>query len=404
MGIAGESCRRVHQAATKTKLMIAGLHPTALPERTLREEAVDFVCQGEGPLTIRGLLDLLRVGGDDTSAIPGLWYRKGGQILATPPAPIIRDLDTELFGCAWDLLPMDKYRAHNWHCFDHIDQRSPYAAIYTSLGCPFGCHFCCVNTLFGERGIRYRGIPSVIEEIDLLVSQYGVKNIKILDELFVLKRDRVEQFCDLLIQRDYDLNIWAYARVDTVTPELLKKLRRAGVRWLCYGFESASQRVRDGVSKGFSDEEMSRAIEWTRQAGIYIIANYMVGLPDDDLETMQQTLEQAKRYRFEFFNLYCTMAYPGSSLYGEALKQGWTLPDTWDGFAQLGPETLPLPTKHLTAGQVLAFRDRAFTEYFSDPAYLAMIRRKFGPQVEAHIHQMLAKRIRRKHAEGAQVQ
>jgi hypothetical protein len=86
------------------------------------------------------------------------------------------------------------------------------------------------------------------------------------------------------------------------------------------------------------------------------------------------------------------------------LKQGWTLPDTWDGFAQLGPETLPLPTKHLTAGQVLAFRDRAFTEYFSDPAYLAMIRRKFGPQVEAHIHQMLAKRIRRKHAEGAQVQ
>jgi anaerobic magnesium-protoporphyrin IX monomethyl ester cyclase len=373
-----------------------GLHPTALPEQTLREEDVDFVCQGEGPATLRGLLDVLRAGRDDYAGVPGLWHRRGDQVAHYPPAPLIQNLDEELGGVAWDLLPMQKYRAHNWHCFDHIHQRSPYAVIYSSLGCPYGCHFCCINALFGKRGIRYRGIPNVVAEIDLLVQQYGVKNIKILDELFVLKRDRVEEFCDLLIPRGYDLNFWAYARVDTVDRELLFRLRKAGVRWLAYGFESASNKVRDGVSKGFSEEQMERAIRWTQEAGIYIIANYMVGLPDDTEETMAQTLAEAKRYNFEFLNLYCTMAYPGSKLYGQAKAEGWKLPETWDAYSQLGYATQPLPTKHLTAAQVLSFRDRAFVDFFADPAYLEMIRSKFGRDVADHLQTMTEVKLKRK--------
>lgn len=396
MGVAGDICRQIRRAAPRTKILLAGLHVSALPERTLREEEVDFVCQGEGPLTICGLLGVLRERGTDCGRVPGLWYRRGEQILFTQPAPLIQDLDAELPAVPWDLLPMDKYRAHNWHCFDHLDRRSPYAVIYTSLGCPHGCHFCCINALFGKRGIRYRGIPSVIEEIDLLVQKYGVKNIKILDELFVLKRDRVEQFCDLLIPRGYDLNFWAYARVDTVDPQLLQKLRRAGVRWLCYGFESASTKVRKDVAKGFSDEQMDLAIRWTREAGIHIIANYMVGLPEDTAETMQATLDEAQRYNFEFFNLYCTMAYPGSKLYDQARANGWALPETWDGYSQLGYDTWPLPTNHLAAADVLAFRDRAFLAYYTNPAYAQMIEAKFGPAVVAHVKNMSSLRLKRR--------
>lgn len=398
MVVAGETCRAIRAAAPGVPLMLSGLHVTALPERTMREEAVDFVCQGEGPTTIRALLDVLRAGGGDLAGVPGLWYREGGAIRHTDAAPLITDLDAELPGVAWDLLPMDKYRAHNWHCLDAMDRRSPYAVIYTSLGCPFGCHFCCINALFGKRGIRYRGMPDVVEEIDLLVTKYGVRNIKILDELFVLKRDRTEEFCDLLIARGYDLNFWAYARVDTVDPEILKKLRRAGVRWLAYGFESASSRVRDDVSKGFKPQQMEDAIRWTREAGIHIMANYMVGLPEDDAASMRATLDEAMAYNFEYLNLYCAMAYPGSRLYDEAVAAGWSLPEAWDGYSQLGRDTLPLPTKHLTAGEVLAFRDRAFIEYFSNPAYLAMIREKFGPRAEEHIRRMLGVKMVRRHA------
>ena len=397
MTAAGAICSAVREAAPDVKQMLGGLHVSALPERTLREEAVDFVCRGEGPRTIHGLLEKLRAGESDYAGVPGLWYQSNGQVIANEPAPLIRDLDTDLPGAAWDLLPMDRYRAHNWHCFDHIGARSPYAVIYTSLGCPFRCHFCCINALFGRSGIRYRGIDQVVDEIDLLVRDYGVRNIKILDELFVLKLDRVERFCDLLIERGYDLNIWAYARVDTVNPRILAKLRRAGVRWLAYGFESASQRVRDGVEKRVSPEAVENAIRWTKQAGIHIIANYIVGLPDDDEDTMRQTLEEAERHNFEFFNIYCAMAYPGSKLYERALAEGWPLPEAWHGYSQLGAETLPLPTRRLTSAQVLRFRDEAFRRYHSRPEYIEMIRRKFGPEVVEHIREMLKVRITRRY-------
>ena len=393
-------CNAINQLAPDVAQMLAGLHVSALPERTLREEQVDFVCQGEGPQTIRPLLKALKAQSGNYTNIPGLWYQKGQTIFANRPAPLIQDLDTHLPSVAWDLLPMDKYRAHNWHCFGDLDTRKPYAVIYTSLGCPYNCSFCCINSLFGRNTIRYRSIGQVIEEIDLLVEKYNVRTIKISDELFVLKKSRVEQFCDMLIERDYGLNIWAYARVDTVNPALLSKLRAAGVRWLAYGFESASNSVRDGVDKGFASQAMANAIRWTQQAGIYIIANYILGLPDDDLKTMRQTLKEAKMHNFEYLNLYCAMAYPGSQLYQQALAQGPALPPTWNGYSQLGQETFPLATKYLTAKQVLRFRDQAFVEYYSRPEYLAMVRQKFGPRVEAHIYAMLEHKIKRKQYDG----
>ena len=411
MTAAGAICSAIGRCAPQVKRMLGGLHVSALPERTLREEDVDFVCQGEGPYTLRALLAKLRAGDEDYRDVPGLWYFAGSparktaagdraeaQVVANAPAALITDLDAELPGVAWDLLPMDRYRAHNWHCFDHIDRRQPYAVIYTSLGCPYRCEFCCINALFGRPGIRYRSPESVLAEIDLLVRRYGVRNIKVIDELFVLDAARVERICDLLIERGYDLNFWAYARVNTVKPALLEKMKRAGFNWLAYGFESASEKVRDAVGKQSTDEQTERAIRWTRQAGIYIIANFIFGLPEDDYQTMRQTLAMAKEHNFEFVNFYCAMAYPGSRLYQRALAEGWPLPRRWHGYSQFGEETLPLPTRYLSAGEVLAFRDWAFVDYFSDSRYQQMILHKFGQPVLDHIRQMLSYKMVRKYA------
>jgi len=214
----------------------------------------------------------------------------------------------------------------------------------------------------------------------------------------VLKRDRVERICDLLIERGYDLNFWVYARVDTVEPDLLVKMKRAGFNWLAYGFESASQRVRDGVGKRSTDDRTAEAIAWTRRAGIHIIANFIFGLPDDDLDTMAETLAMAKAHNFEFANFYCAMAYPGSKLYERALAEGWALPERWHQYAQFGEDTLPLPTKHLSAGEVLRFRDRAFVDYFSDERYQRMIRETFGEEALDHIGRMLEHKMVRKFA------
>lgn len=401
MTAAGRILRRLQGKLPNSKTLLYGIHPSALPERTLREEPVDFVCRGECFYTLLDLLHLLKSKGGQIQDYPieGLWYLSGDQLISQGWGKLVNPVD-DLPMVAWDLLPMDKYRAHNWHCFGHLDRRTPYATVYTSLGCPFHCTYCNIHALYGEKSfIRFRSPQKVIAELDWLVQNYGVKHIKFLDELFALKERRVHELCDLLIQRNYDLNIWAYARIDTVNEGLLKKMKQAGINWLAYGIESGNKSVRKHVIKGqFGQDTISRIVKMTHAAGIHIIGNFMFGLPEDTFETMQETLDMAKALALEYVNFYTTMAYPGSQLYNEAVEKGIQLPSTWSGYSQFSEDTLPLPTQHLSSAEVLRFRDNAFKEYYSNPPYLKMINKKFGGETVEHIKQMLTHTIPRKFA------
>jgi len=297
---------------------------------------------------------------------------------------------------------MDRYRAHNWHCFDHINERSPYASMHTTLGCPYRCTFCCINAPFGKPSYRLWHPDTVIQEIDTLVTKYGVKNIKFVDEMFVLNESHVIGICDRIIERGYDLNIWAYARVDTVKDEFLEKLKRAGFNWLALGIESGSKHVRDGALKKFADQDVIHTVRKIQNAGIYVLGNFIFGLPDDTLESMGETLDLAVELNCEFANFYSAMAYPGSKLYGMALEKDWPLPEKWHHYSQHGYETLPLPTDHLSAAEVLRFRDEAFTRYFTGGRYLDMLRKKFGQEVVAHTQRMTKIRLKRKLLESRQ--
>src|SRR5262249_37990826 len=300
----------------------------------------------------------------------GLCYWADGVLSVTEPAPLVKKLDEEIPEVAWDLLPMHKYRAHNWHCFGDLE-RQPYASLYTTFGCPYRCSFCCIQAPFksGEReagwkdsvnSYRFWTPGAVIAQIDKLVTEYGVKNIKIADEMFVLNPRHVHGICDAIIERGYDLNIWAYARVDTVKDDMLDKLKRAGFNWLAFGIEAANEGVLTDVDKRYRVDEVHDTIRKVKAAGINIIGNYIFGLPEDTIDTMQETLDLALDLECEFANFYCAMAYPGSPLYHQALARGWRLPATWSGYSQHAVETLPLPTRHLPAGDVLRFRDDAF--------------------------------------------
>lgn len=395
---AGEILRFHAELAPDQPRLIMGLHPSAMPERTMQDEQVDFLCQGEGFYTLPPLLEALK-SGDDRRDIPGLWYRDQGRIVSNPRPPVWEDLDT-LPPPAWDMLPMTRYRAHNWHCFGDIGDRSPYGVIYTSLGCPFQCTFCCINSLFGgKHRIRYRDPDLVIDEIGSMVETYGIRNFKLIDEMFVLKRDHVRRFCDNIIRRGYDLNIWAYARVNTVNRELLAKMKRAGIHWVAYGFESGSKRVLEDVTKGYELEKVMDVVRMTYDEGLHICANFIFGLPEDDFDSMQETLNLATEINAEWANLYSTMAYPGSALYEQAVKDNLPLPDCWEGYSQYSYECRPLPTKHLSGGQVLSFRDYAFDAYHRNPRYLDMLDRKFGPRAAEYMRQITKHSLKRKYAE-----
>ncbi len=387
--------------------LVMGTHPSALPKRTLLEEPYTYVCQGEGPATILGLILALRASRHRLREVPGLWHMEEGNPVGNAPAPLMTNLDRDLPGQAWDLLDMRRYRAHNWHCFGNPEARSPYASLQTSLGCPFTCSFCCINAPFGTPMLRTWSPENVIGQIDRLVHEYGVSNIKIPDEMFVLNRRHVIGICDRIIERGYRLNIWAYARVDTVQDEVLEKLARAGFSWLGLGIESGSQHVRDGVEKGrFGEREIVATVNRIRSYGIHVAANYIFGLPDDTLDSMRATLDLALTLNTEWANFYCAMAYPGSPLYGLAKQKHWVLPDDpggpgWIGYSQHAYECMPLPTDSLRATQVLDVRDRAFHEYFTHPQYREMVRRTFGQAVVQHVEDMCRHHVRRRHHEAA---
>jgi len=294
-----------------------------------------------------------------------------------------------------------EFAVYNFQCAPHDNYFAEFMCV----------HNCCIQAPFksGERQLglkettnsyRFWSVDSVMAQIDTLVQRYGVRNIKIADEMFVLHPKHVLGICDAIIARGYDLNIWAYARVDTVREEMVDQLKRAGFHWLAFGIEAANERVRTDVQKGFGQDDIFRTIERVRVAGINVIGNYIFGLPEDDLDTMQQTLDLALELNCEFANFYSTMAYPGSALYELAMKEGWPLPERWSGYSQHAVDTLPLPTKHLPASEVLRFRDHAFQVYFSSPRYLEMVERKFGPATVAHIRQMASYTLERQHAAG----
>lgn len=385
------------QCASVPTLLIGG-HVSALPEETLQLTQADYACQGEGTITSFELWQSLN-GKLPLAEVRGLVRRgENGTVVYGPKAPISEDLDADLHGNVWHLLPMAKYRAHNWQCFGDLGARQPYASIYTTLGCPYRCVFCCINAPFDSNRYRKRSPEAVVEEVAHLYHTYGVKTFKIIDEMFVLQKRHYEAICEGLATLPFaaELNIWAYARVDTVRDDTLPLLRKAGIRWLALGIESGSEVVRDGAKKSFSQDDIRHIVKSIQAADISVIGNFIFGLPDDDENAMQQTLDLALELQCEFVNLYCAMAYPGSGLYVQAKTLGWELPKTWSGFSQHSYDCQPLPTNHISAATVLKFRDDAFHRYFSDEPYLQMVAQKFGPETRAHIEEMASTRLKRR--------
>ena len=296
--------------------------------------------------------------------------------------------------------------AYSWHTFGRLETINSYASLQTSLGCPFKCTFCCINAPFERNTIRFWSPKHIIGQVKTLVEDYNITNIKIPDEMFVLNPKQVTGICDEIINSGYGkvLNFWAYARIDTLNDdEMLKKMLKAGIRWLALGIESSSKHVRDGVVKGrFDNFDIEGIVKKVRDMGFYVGANYIFGLPDDNFDSMKETLDLSLRVNSEWSNFYSGMAYPGSQLYPMAKNKKWTLPDDkngpgWIGYSQHSYETLPLRTEHIKGSEVLEFRDKAFNTYFKNQNYLSMIKKTFGDHTVSHIEKMSSHKLKRKH-------
>lgn len=409
--------RLVKAAAPETPICFVGSHTSALPLEVLSLPEVDFVLLNEGVYALHNLLETdLQTGLD---RVRGIGWKDGGVPRLNPPERVVPQdrMDEDLPGYAWDLLPyrerpLDLYRAHFWHAEFNHDLRTPFAALYTSLGCRFKCDFCMINIVnrvdngsnvvsADSPNMRFWSPAFIAREFEKLAGM-GVRTIRISDEMFFLNKAYYEPLLTTLAERDYGLRLWSYSRIDTVRAKYLELFRKAGIQWLALGVEAANQHIRREVSKGtFAEVNIREVVREIRGADINIIANYIFGFPDDTLDTMQQTLDLALELNTEMANMYPCQALPGSPLHRTAQQNGWKLPDSYAGYAFLSYDSQPLPTKHLTAAQVLGFRDRAWQTYFSNPAYLALVERKFGAQQRKNVEAMARIQLRRRLLEPA---
>ena len=389
-----------------------GAHPSALPEKTLQDDPTAFVVKGEGPITLEKFLNLKYVEYVDElnlRQIPGLCFisNHDKKIQINAPAPLLMNLDEELPEMAWDLLPMDKYRTHNWHSWTNENQVAPFASLYTSLGCPFQCTFCMINAPFNDgdnknNRFRHWSPERIIQTLDHLADM-GVSNIKIADEMFVFKPTHFMELCKLIKNRGHKFNFWAYARIDTTKENYLAALKDAGVNWLGLGIESGDAAVRYEITKGkFQDVNIKEVVKKISDAGICVGGNYIFGLPTDTYETMQKTLDLAMELKTEYANMYCAMAYPGSQLHRDfSTNAPHVLPEYsgnpgWIGYSQFAYETFNLPTKTLTNKEVLKFRDEAFLKYFTDQSFIDSTAKKFGIKFKNEVDKMLSVQLKRK--------
>jgi anaerobic magnesium-protoporphyrin IX monomethyl ester cyclase len=313
-----EIARKVKSVFPETIILVGGPHISSMGIETMqRFQAFDIAVVNEGEQVMSELLPILDQGKKPFS-VKGIIYRVGNKIMATPKAAINKKLD-DLPMPAWDLLPKFP-KAYLPAIYDY--PRGPVATIAASRGCPFHCEFCDTST-FGAQ-VRTYSPDTLFNMMKHLHKTYGIRHIMFVDDLFVASRIRVLKLCDLIIESGFKITWSCTARVDTVKPDVLKRMKQAGCWEISFGLETGSNELLKKMKKAVRVEKSEQAIKWTHEAGIRAKGLFMLGYPGETLDTIQMTKALVKRLPLTTMHLSKFTPYPGSaiyrSLYGTNIK------------------------------------------------------------------------------------
>jgi radical SAM superfamily enzyme YgiQ (UPF0313 family) len=276
-----------------------GPHVTFDAEAVLRDNPrLDFVVRGEGELTLEELLSAVR-GDRDYSKINGLSFRKGAANIHNSAREFIRDINI-LPPPDLRLAELGKYRALGLP-----------VNMTTSRGCPHRCIFCAGNRMVGNR-VRYFHTERVVDEFESL-AETGARQINIADDLFTANRKRCMEICSGIIRRGITREWSAFARVDTVSEELLSIMKKAGCTTLCFGIESGNQEILDRAKKKTNLKMCRNAADICRKTGIRFMAAYILGLPGETPETVKRTLEFSRSLS-DAYGYHILAPFPGSEV------------------------------------------------------------------------------------------
>jgi len=302
----------------KLVTVMGGPHVTFDAENILRDHGcVDFIVRGEGEITFMEMLRTLESKGS-FEAVLGISYRERGSVAHNEPRPLIEDINILPYP-ARHLVPLAKYRALGF----------PINMV-TSRGCPHKCIFCVGSRMVGRR-VRCYDTKRVVDEFEML-SKMGFRQINVVDDLFTANKTRCMAICDEIVRRGIKHTWGAFARVDTVSRELLESLKAAGCTILCFGIESGNQEILDRVKKKTTLAKCQWAVDLCKEVGIEPMTSYILGLPGETPETVRQTMEFAKSLSPNY-GFHILSPFPGTEVRDKAAEYGMRiLTDDWDKY------------------------------------------------------------------------
>jgi len=303
--------------------------------------------------------------GQALDGVPGISYRKDGAVVHNPSTSQNVDMDSLPF-LAYHLLPWQRYKPHPPH-----GRAYPFAAIITSRGCPYQCSYCS-KPIFGSK-FRAQAPPRVVDEIAYYQQKFGFKELAFYDDVFTLDRKRAYAIADEIIRAGIKIDWTCETRVDLVDRELLRHMKQAGCYAIAYGIESASPDILDIIDKGTTLEQAEEAVRISQEVGLQTIGYFMIGSPGECPETVNRTIQFAKKLKLDFAQFSVTTPFPGTRLYELYLdgKKDDSIP--WESFVYAGTDGQVTPvfeSSQLSRGDLNYWVKRAYRQFYLRPSYL----------------------------------
>ena len=363
-----EVCKLAKKVNPNIKVIVGGSHASVRPSETAQEQCIDVVTIGEAEVTFKNILDAFEKN-TSLDKVPGIAYKdKKGIVKKNEPLPKIQDLD---FFPIPDrkLINMKLYRPSVSYY-----KRLPAYTMITTRGCPYRCTFCAT----ANTGYRMHSIPRVIQEMKILVEEYGAKEILIRDDTFTLSKKRTIELCEAIIKEGLNKKvIWdCITRAGLVDLELLKKMKESGCCGIHFGVEGGTQKLIDTIHKDATLDQIRNAFKWARQAGLETRGYFMIGLPGATKEDDLATINFAKELDPDWAQFTVTIPYPGTQLYKDAKEFGtltssqadWDNYQTWGGFSD---NQLPWTTNGRESEDLKSMQRLALRRFYFRPKIIA---------------------------------
>lgn len=341
-------------------IILGGPHATMDAEEILKEHPyVDFVVRSEGEVTFKEALGKISLG-QSIADVKGVTYRANkGEVVSNADRELIPDLSILPINDRSNL-DMQYYLKGNLKILSFVKQE-PVMTIMTSRGCPYNCIFCSTKNMW-RRKWRPLSAERVVDEIELLIKKYGVKEIAINDDQFICDKKRVMDICDLLIQKKFGITISipAGTSVWLADDELLKKMRKAGFYRLNFPIETGCLNTMKFIRKPIDLEKAKKTVEIANRLGFWTHGNFIIGFPYETKEEIEQTIKYAFESGLDYAHFFIAQPYKGAELYDICLKEG--LIDEIKRGSDM--ERTQYDTKTLTAAELQKIRDKANRDYF----------------------------------------